>query len=98
MPDPHATSNTYHKGECNPSNSRGCRVTGQRSNSGDPSITRQLCVPDIPGGEEGWRSEASDKSEGPQPIREDGALQDGGPSPPSRPPPARGLDGQNGPK
>ena len=47
VPDPHATSNTYHKGECNPSNSRGCRVTGQRSNSGDPSITRQLCVPDF---------------------------------------------------
>ena len=98
MPDPHATSNTNCSRECNPNNSRGCRVAIQRGNSRDSALSRQLCVPDIPGGEKGWGSEASDKLEGPQPVCEAGALQDG--RPPSTPgsAPTRGLDGKAGPE
>ena len=96
MPDPHATSNTNLNRECNLNNSRGCRVAIQRGNCRDSALSRQLCVPDISCGEEGWGSEASNKSEGPQSVCETRALQDGGPSPPPRSPPVRGLDGQNG--
>jgi len=67
MPDPHAKSNSNHKGECNSHNSRGCRTTIQKGNNGDPAITRELC---LPGGEEGWGSETSYKPEGPQSIYE----------------------------
>ena len=95
MPDPSSTSNTDHERECRPHNSRGCRITVQKGDSGDPTITRDLCLPDLLGGEEGWGSEASNKSEGPQPICEGGTFQDGGPSSPSRSPPARRLDGQD---
>ena len=96
MPGPHATSNTNLNRECNLNSSRGRRVAIQRGNCRDSALSRQLCVPDISCGEEGWGSEAGNKSEGPQSVCETRALQDGGSSPPPRSSPARGLDGQNG--
>ena len=62
------------------------------------ALSRQLCVPDIPSGEEGWGSEASDQSEGPQSVCEARALQDGGPPPSPRSSSTRGLDDKDGPK
>ena len=98
IPDSQATPNTNHSRECNSNNSRGCRIVNQRGNCRDSAVSTQLCVPDFPGGEEGWGSEACNKSEGPQPICEARTLQDGGSLPSPRSPPAGGLDGQDGPE
>ena len=94
IPIPHATTNTNHNRECNSHNSRGCRVGVQRGNCGDSALPRQLCVPNIPGGKERWRSEAGDQLKGPQSVCGARALQDGGPPLTPRPPPAKGLDGK----
>jgi len=56
---------------------------------GDSALSRQLCVINIPGGEQGWESEASNKSEG---LCEARAFQNGGFHI------SRRLDGQDGPK
>jgi len=53
MPDQHATQNPDHNRECNPNNSRGSRTAIQRGSCRDSAFSRKLCVPDIPGGEEG---------------------------------------------
>ena len=51
----------------------------QRGRCRDSAPDSYVCVADISGGEEGWGSEASDQSEGPQSVCEARALQDGGP-------------------
>ena len=68
----------------------------QRGSGGDTSLTKELCVPDLPGGKEGWGSETSDKLEGSQPICEGRTLQDGRSSLAPRPPTVTGLDGKDG--
>jgi len=60
IPDPHATSNPDHNRECILNSSRGCKAPIQRGSCRDSTISRQLCVAGISGGEEGWGSEASD--------------------------------------
>ena len=65
---------------------------------GDPTDPTQFCLPDIPGGEEGWWAEASYQPERPQPVCEGRTFQDKGPSSPPRSPTIRGLDGEDGSK
>ena len=79
-----------------PDNLRGSGALVQRGSGGDTSLTKELCVPDLPGGKEGWGSETSDKLEGSQPICEGRTLQDGRPSLAPRPPTVTGLDGKDG--
>ena len=55
------------------------RTPGQGCHSGSLTIRRQLCILDIPGGEERGRTEASYKPKGPQQLCENGALQNGRP-------------------
>jgi len=65
IPDPHATSNPNHSRECILNSSRSCRTAVQRASCRDSALSIQLCVPDIPNGEEGWGLEANNQSEGP---------------------------------
>ena len=69
-------------------------LVSKGGNCGDSALPRQLCVPNIPGGKERWRSEAGDQLKGPQSVCGARALQDGGPPLTPRPPPAKGLDGK----
>ena len=79
-----------------PDNLRGSGALVQRGSGGDTSLTKEFCVPDLPGGKEGWGSETSDKLEGSQPICEGRTLQDGRSSLAPRPPTVTGLDGKDG--
>ena len=78
------------------SDTRSHRTADEGCNSGDQSISRQLCLPDFPGGKEGRKAETCNKPEGSQPICHGRTLQDGGPTYPSRASASRGLDGKNG--
>jgi len=78
------------------SDTRSHRTANKRGNSGDQSISRLLCLPDIPGGKEGWRAETCNQPEGAQPICQGRTFQDGEPAHPSRASASRGLDGKNG--
>ena len=78
------------------SDTRSHTTAGEGCNSGDQSISRQLCFPDFPGGEKGWGAETCNQPEGSQPIRQDRKFQNGGPAHPSRASTSRGLDGKNG--
>ena len=77
-------------------NHRGLRAPGQRGDCGDTTYTTEFCVSDFLGGEEGRRSETSDKPKGSQSLCEDRALQDGRSSPTPRPLAATGLDDKDG--
>jgi len=72
--------------------------TIQRGNSRDTTLSRELSVPDISGGEEGWGPEASDQFERPQSICDARTLQDGGPPSAFRSSSTRRLDGKDGPE
>ena len=96
LPATCAPSNAVFTREQGPDNHQSPRTTGQRGNPGDTTYTTELCVSDFPGGKEGWGPETRDKSKGSQSICEDRALQDGRPSPASRPLTTTGLDGKIG--
>ena len=98
IPVMQTSANSNHSRECHSSHGRSGRTAIEGGNNRDPADNRQLRVPDFSGRQEGRGPEASNKLEGPQPLCESRTFQDGGPSPPSRPPTTRGLDGQNGPE
>ena len=73
-------------------------ASGQGCHHGSSTLHRQFHIPDLPSGEEGGRTTAGDKPQGPQQLCEIGALQNGGPPCLARLNPAGGLDDQAGPK
>ena len=73
-------------------------ASGQGCHRRSSTLHRQSHIPDLPGGEEGGRTTAGDKPEGPQQLCEIGALQNGRPPCLARLNPVGGLDDQTGPK
>jgi len=51
-------------------NHRGCGTVVQGSNSRDRNSSRQICIPDYPGGKEVWVAEISGELERVEPICE----------------------------
>ena len=76
---------------------RGIRAAAQSSHCGDTSNPREFCLPAVPGGEEGWGPETSNKLEEPQSICENRAFQNGGAPSAPRPSTVSGLDDEDGP-
>ena len=96
LPKPAASANKLLNREQSTNIHRGDRTSNQRGYCRDTNISTELCVSDFPSGKERRGPETSDKPKWSQLFYKDRALQDGRSSPPSRPSPTAGLDGENG--
>ena len=94
LPDHLSPSNEWIQRRTSPDNQGSSRAAIQGCNPGDTTTAREFCVPDLPGRKERWWPEASGKSKTFKSVHEGRAIQDGGPSSPSRLDPTRGLDDQ----
>ena len=74
----------------------GSRTYGQGCYSGDNTVQKQFCVPNLSCGKEGRGTEASNKPQEPQHLCKDRTFQNGGSGYPFRPHPSTGLDDKNG--